>query len=49
MRPGLSPACERHGLAMLPYFPLANGLLTGKVRRGKELPAGSRIAPRSGS
>jgi aryl-alcohol dehydrogenase-like predicted oxidoreductase len=27
------PACEAHGVGMLPYFPLANGLLTGKYRR----------------
>jgi aryl-alcohol dehydrogenase-like predicted oxidoreductase len=26
------PAIERHGLALLPYFPLASGLLTGKYR-----------------
>ena len=31
---------------MLPYFPLANGLLTGKVRRGVPPPAGSRLAER---
>jgi len=41
------PAAEHYGLGVLPNFPLANGLLTGKVRRGKELPAGSRIAERS--
>lgn len=29
----LLPAAERHGLGVLPYFPLANGLLTGKFRR----------------
>ena len=29
------PACERHGLGILPYFPLARGLLTGKYRRGR--------------
>ena len=29
---------------MLPFFPLANGLLTGKVRRGQEVPEGSRLA-----
>lgn len=34
---------ERRGIAYLPYFPLASGLLTGKFRRGAELPAGSRI------
>jgi aryl-alcohol dehydrogenase-like predicted oxidoreductase len=38
------PACERFGLGMLPYFPLANGLLTGKYRRGEAPPAGSRLA-----
>jgi len=36
------PECRRLGLAFLPYFPLANGLLTGKYRQGKALPAGSR-------
>jgi aryl-alcohol dehydrogenase-like predicted oxidoreductase len=38
------PACQRHGLAVLPYFPLAAGLLTGKYRRGEGAPAGTRIA-----
>jgi aryl-alcohol dehydrogenase-like predicted oxidoreductase len=38
------PACERHGLAMLPYFPLASGLLTGKYRRGEAPPEGTRLA-----
>lgn len=38
------PECERLGLAYLPYFPLANGLLTGKIRRGAVVPAGTRIA-----
>ncbi len=38
------PACQRHGLGLLPYYPLESGLLTGKYRRG-ELPAeGSRFA-----
>ena len=36
------PECVRRGLAFLPYFPLANGLLTGKYRLGQALPAGSR-------
>jgi aryl-alcohol dehydrogenase-like predicted oxidoreductase len=36
------PECERLGIAFLPFFPLANGLLTGKYRRGQPLPAGSR-------
>ncbi|SCE78285.1 Predicted oxidoreductase [Micromonospora viridifaciens] len=38
------PACERFGLGMLPFFPLANGLLTGKYHRGEAPPAGSRLA-----
>ncbi len=36
------PECERRGLAFLPYFPLASGLLTGKYRLGQEQPQGSR-------
>src|SRR5262245_34992346 len=38
------PACSRLGLAFLPYFPLASGLLTGKYARGKGAPEGSRLA-----
>jgi len=38
------PACERHGLGQLPYFPLASGLLTGKYHRGEAFAAGSRLA-----
>jgi aryl-alcohol dehydrogenase-like predicted oxidoreductase len=40
----LVPACEAYGLGILPYFPLASGLLTGKYRRGAEAPEGSRLA-----
>ena len=40
----LVAACERNGLAILPYFPLASGMLTGKYRRGEEPPAGTRLA-----
>jgi aryl-alcohol dehydrogenase-like predicted oxidoreductase len=36
------PECQRLGLAFLPFFPLANGLLTGKYRRGQASPKGSR-------
>jgi len=38
------PAALHFGLGVLPYFPLANGMLTGKVRRGQDVPAGSRLA-----
>jgi aryl-alcohol dehydrogenase-like predicted oxidoreductase len=40
----LVPALEHTGQSMLPYFPLASGLLTGKYRRGEAAPAGSRLA-----
>ena len=39
---GVTEACLRNGLALLPYFPLASGMLTGKYTRGEEPPAGSR-------
>lgn len=38
------PAIEHLGLGLLPYFPLASGLLTGKYRRGQPAPAGTRLA-----
>jgi|SRR5688572_5580648 len=38
------PACERLGLAFLPFFPLASGLLTGKYQPGKPAPADSRLS-----
>ena len=40
---GVLAECERQGLAFLPYFPLASGLLTGKYRRGRPAPEGTRI------
>lgn len=41
------PACTRFKLGLLPYFPLANGLLTGKYRRDEDAPTGSRLAGRA--
>jgi aryl-alcohol dehydrogenase-like predicted oxidoreductase len=38
------PTCERLGLAHIPYFPLASGLLTGKYRRGEPPRVGTRLA-----
>jgi aryl-alcohol dehydrogenase-like predicted oxidoreductase len=46
---GVTEAGLRNGLALLPYFPLASGMLTGKYTRGKEAPAGSRLAGMSAS
>lgn len=40
----LLPAVKARGLSILPYFPLASGLLTGKYRRGAPLPPGTRLA-----
>jgi aryl-alcohol dehydrogenase-like predicted oxidoreductase len=40
----LIPAAKVHGMGLLPYFPLASGLLTGKYRRGATLPEGSRLS-----
>jgi aryl-alcohol dehydrogenase-like predicted oxidoreductase len=40
------PAARHFGLGVLPYYPLANGLLTGKVRKGQEPPPGTRLAAR---
>ncbi|MFI6681194.1 aldo/keto reductase [Kribbella sp. NPDC050470] len=40
----LAPACEHLGIGILPFFPLAAGLLTGKYKRGEEAPEGSRLA-----
>jgi aryl-alcohol dehydrogenase-like predicted oxidoreductase len=37
------PALEHYGIGLLPFFPLASGLLTGKYRRGQAAPDGSRI------
>jgi len=35
--------CDRLGIAYLPYYPLASGLLSGKYTRGEEAPAGTRL------
>src|SRR3954471_23445884 len=39
----LLPAIQQYGLGLLPYFPLASGLLTGKYKRNSQLPASSRL------
>jgi len=44
IEPDVLPACEHYGLGILPYFPLAHGLLTGKYRRGEDVPEGTRLA-----
>jgi len=42
------PAARHFGLGVLPYYPLANGLLTGKVRKGQPAAAGTRLASQPG-
>lgn len=42
------PACEQFGLGMLPYFPLASGLLTGKYDRGQPAPENTRLSGERG-
>lgn len=42
----LVPACEAYGIGVLPFFPLANGLLTGKYERDVPPPAGTRLGDR---
>jgi aryl-alcohol dehydrogenase-like predicted oxidoreductase len=42
----LVPACKRYRVGILPFYPLANGLLTGKYRRGVDAPKGTRLAAR---
>ena len=41
---GVLAECEREGLAFLPFFPLAGGMLTGKYRHGQPLPEGTRLS-----
>jgi aryl-alcohol dehydrogenase-like predicted oxidoreductase len=40
----VTPACSQFGLGMLPYFPLASGMLTGKYKRGEAPAEGTRMA-----
>ena len=40
---GVLQACKRLGVAFVPYFPLASGLLTGKYRLGRPAPEGTRL------
>jgi len=42
----IAPVCARYGIGLAPYFPLANGLLTGRYRRGDIPPPGSRLPTR---
>jgi aryl-alcohol dehydrogenase-like predicted oxidoreductase len=45
----VAPLCERLRVGILPYYPLARGLLTGKYRRGKPAPQGTRLAAHGGA
>ncbi|MGC2486557.1 MAG: aldo/keto reductase [Acidimicrobiales bacterium] len=41
---GVLLTCDELGIGFLPFYPLANGLLTGKVRPGEPIPEGTRLA-----
>jgi aryl-alcohol dehydrogenase-like predicted oxidoreductase len=41
------PTARRRNVGIVPYFPLASGMLTGKYKRGEEFPEGSRFASMS--
>lgn len=41
--PNMAAMVEAYGLGLIPFSPLANGLLTGKYRRNQTLPAGARL------
>ncbi|MDH7795556.1 MULTISPECIES: aldo/keto reductase [unclassified Beijerinckia] len=43
----LVPVTQKYGLGILPYYPLAAGMLTGKYKRGEHGAAGTRFAPGS--
>ncbi len=44
----LIPVLKAKGLGLLPYFPLASGMLSGKYERGKDIPGGTRFAASPG-
>ncbi|HEY1933330.1 MAG TPA: aldo/keto reductase [Acetobacteraceae bacterium] len=48
VEPQLKPAMLKHGMGLLPFFPLASGLLTGKYRRNAMLPGDARLAKNAG-
>jgi aryl-alcohol dehydrogenase-like predicted oxidoreductase len=45
----LVPVAKQAGVSVIPYFPLESGLLTGKYRKGKDDPEGSRLAAWGGA
>ena len=44
VEPDLAKVMQRYGLGLLPFFPLASGLLTGKYKHGETPAAGTRFA-----
>ncbi|HEX4507813.1 MAG TPA: aldo/keto reductase [Alphaproteobacteria bacterium] len=45
----LKPMCEHFGIGILPYFPLASGLLTGKFKKGEEMSKDTRLGAAKGA
>jgi aryl-alcohol dehydrogenase-like predicted oxidoreductase len=44
VEPELAPAMRQYGMGLLPFFPLASGLLTGKYKRNAPMPQDARLA-----
>jgi aryl-alcohol dehydrogenase-like predicted oxidoreductase len=44
----LVPMTKEHGIGILPYFPIASGMLTGKYKRNQQAPEGTRLANSQG-
>jgi len=44
IEPEMVPCCQSYGVGVIPWGPLAGGFLTGKYRRGQQIPAGVRLA-----
>jgi aryl-alcohol dehydrogenase-like predicted oxidoreductase len=49
LEPELKPAAEHFGIGILPYFPLASGMLTGKFKKGEELSKDTRLGAAKGA
>jgi aryl-alcohol dehydrogenase-like predicted oxidoreductase len=45
----LLPATEHFGMGILPYFPLASGMLTGKYKKNEPMPEGTRLTAAKGA
>ena len=49
VEPELVPMCAQFGIGILPYFPLASGMLTGKFKKGEEMSKDTRLGAAKGA